>query len=170
VVTYEYHYTIPFREDTVGTHTAVVYRDETNPNNPWWLMEDRLARPIWMSGEDLKGQLEFYVHHEVNVVHEKAFPARGEDHKESLAMARSANGYLHAGASHPGHFHAKPAPNYYEMAAVLPQSAAQKGSFTARFRAVYGRSYNSSSATDRRKMVKLQNASRHRQPLASQTY
>jgi len=169
VVKYEYHYTTPLREEAVGTHTAVLYRDNSDPNNPWWLMEDRLARPVWVSGEQLESQMAFYIHHKVDVVNEKDFPARGDDHKATLAIARSANGYAHAGSSHPVRFRSQPSSNYYEMAAVLPQSAAQRGAYGALFHSVHGTAYNPSSAVDRRKMAMLQNdASRHRRPLASQ--
>ena len=171
VVTYEYHYTTSLREEAVGTHTAVLYRDNTDPNNPWWLMEDRLARPVWVSGDNLEDQVAFYIHHKVDVVNQKDFPASGGDHKTSVAMARSSTGYEHAGASHPGRFRAAPASNYYEMAAVLPQPPAQRGAYTALFRSVHGTTYDPSSALDRRKMAMLQNnATRHRRPLAVETY
>jgi hypothetical protein len=178
VVTYEYHYTTHFfHEDVVETHTAVVYRDDNDPSNPWWLMEDRLGKPVWVSGENLEDQLAFYIRNQensvnekVNVVNEKDFPANG-DHKDTLAIAHSATGYKYAGASQPVRFRFKPAPNYFEIAAALPQPAAQKRKYGALFRSVYGRAYHPSSAVDRRKMAILQNdASRHRRPLASQTY
>jgi len=175
VVTYEYHYLTCLREEAVGTHTAVLYRDNIDPKNPWWLMEDRLAKPVWVSGDHLDDQVAFYIHHHVDVVNEKDFPANGEDHKTTVAIARSANGYEQAGASHPGRFRAAPSSNYYELAAALPQSAVKKDtaktdSYAALFRSVHGTTYNASSSVDRRKMAALQHdASRHRQPLASQT-
>jgi hypothetical protein len=172
VVTFDYHYTTRFdREDVVGTHTAVIYRDNLDPNNPWWLMEDRLSKPVWVTGSDPENQVSFYVSNYAHVVSEKDFPARGRDHKETVAIARSANGYQHAGASHPIRLRATPASDYYEIAAVLPQSAVQRDSYAALFRSVYGKAYNATSAADRRKMAMLQhNALRHRRPLASQTY
>jgi hypothetical protein len=97
VVTYEYHYLTCLREEAVGTHTAVLYRDNIDPKNPWWLMEDRLAKPVWVSGDHLDDQVAFYIHHHVDVVNEKDFPANGEDHKTTVAIARSANGYRENG-------------------------------------------------------------------------
>lgn len=172
VVTYQYHYgTHFFHEEAVGNHTAVVYRDNIDPNNPWWLMEDRLSKPIWVSGDRPEDQVAFYIRDQVSVVNEKDYPANGRDYKASVAIARSANGYRTAGASHPIRFRSTPSSNYYEMAAVLPQSAAQKSSYAALFRSVHGRAYHSSSAVDRRKMAMLhKDVLRHRRPLAWQTY
>jgi hypothetical protein len=178
VVTYEYHYSTSLREEAVGTHTAVVYRDDIDQKNPWWLMEDRLSKPVWVSGENLEDQVAFYVRHHVDVVNEKDFPANGDDHKTTVTMATgSTNGDGHGVASHPGHLKAQPSSNYFELAAALPKtaSAAKKdspktNSYAALFRSVHGSTYDASSSVDRRKMAMLQHDnSRHRQPLASQT-
>src|SRR5215213_2792355 len=52
IVTYEYRYRTALREEAVGTRSAVLYRDETNPRNPWWLSDERLSKPVWLPGED----------------------------------------------------------------------------------------------------------------------
>src|SRR6187455_1897076 len=46
VVTYEYRYRTVLREEAIGTRTAVLYRDDRNPNNPWWLTDERLYKPV----------------------------------------------------------------------------------------------------------------------------
>jgi hypothetical protein len=169
VVTYEYHYPTRFyHEEALGTHTAVIYRDNINPNNPWWLMEDRLAKPVWVSGEHSEDQVAFYIQEQVHVVNEKDFPASGRDYKAGVAIARSANGYGYAGASHSVRFRSKPSSNYYELAAALPPSAAQKPSHAAHFRPVHGAACKSSGAVARRKIAMPHNdALRHWRPLAS---
>jgi len=169
VVTYQYLYTTRFsREEAVKTHTAVLYRDNIDPNHPWWLMEDRLARPVWVSGEHPEDQVAFFLQQRVHVVNEKDFPANGRDYKGDVAFARSANGYGNAVASHSVRFRSQPSPHYYEMAAALPHSAAQKPSCAAHFRPVHGTAYKSSGAVARRKIVMLHHdAWRHRRPLAS---
>src|SRR5688572_28636460 len=52
VVTYQFRYHTRLREEAVGTRTAVIYRDDSNPANPWWLMDDRAKNPVWVPGSD----------------------------------------------------------------------------------------------------------------------
>ena len=46
IVTYEYRYRTALREEAVGTRTAVIYRDDSDPRNPWWLMDERVSKPV----------------------------------------------------------------------------------------------------------------------------
>src|SRR5438552_439092 len=48
VVTYQFHYRTALREEAVATRTAVLYRDDHNPSNPWWLTDERLNKPVWL--------------------------------------------------------------------------------------------------------------------------
>jgi hypothetical protein len=171
LVTYQYHYRTPLREDAVETHTAVIYRDDRDPANPWWLMEDRLAEPVWVSGEDPKDQITFYLHHEdVNLVNEKDFPAKEENLKPTDAMARSSTGFARGGASHSGAPRSGPAPKYYKITGYLPASTAPTSSDAALFRSVHGTDYDPSSPVDRRKMEILRSdASWHRPSPAPKT-
>lgn len=172
VVTYQYHYTTPLREEAVGTHTAVIYRDNSNQQNPWWLMEDRLQKPVWLPGEDLQRQVAFYLHHKADVVEQKSFHAGGSDDKQMVAVsAPPSNGSNRTGASRLAHFRSKPAPSYYELAAAIPSSAARNNSSAGLFRAVHGTNYDPSSALDRRKMDLLKSEDRQAHPpLAAQTF
>ena len=172
VVSYQYHYTTYLREEAVGTHTAVIYRDSTDQRNPWWLMEDRLQKPVWLPGEDLQRQVAFYLHHNAEVVEQKSFHAGGSDDKQMVAGgATPSNGSDRSGVSRLARFRSKPAPSYYELAAALPASAVKNSSSASLFRSVHGTDYDSSSAVDRRKMELLKSESqRERPPLASQIF
>jgi hypothetical protein len=172
VVTYQYHYLSCLRGEEVGTRTAVLYRDDFDPANPWWLMEEDIGRPVWLPGDQPKNQLEFYIHHPVDVVHERDYPGSGKDYKSTAGIAHPACGTRFAGAVTLVRFRIRPSLKYDEtVAAPLPQSDVKGNAYAALFRSVYGKSYHASSARDRRKMVKLQNdALRHRRPLAVQTY
>jgi hypothetical protein len=180
VVAYQYHYTTGFfGEDIDESHTAVIYKDDTNPNNPWWLMEEQLAKPVWVPGDHPESQVAFFTHHQVQVVNEKDFPGGrgdGKDTKASVALGRSGSGHgshgsQYARASHSIHFRTGPSENFHEMSAGVAQSAPQRLSYTELFRSVHGRAYNPASAEDRREMEALQRqALKHRHPLALQTY
>lgn len=81
VVTYEFRYRTRLREEAIGTRTAVLYRDENDPRNPWWLMDDRLSKPLWLPGENLEYQLAYYIHRPATVVSVDGFKASGEGKK-----------------------------------------------------------------------------------------
>jgi hypothetical protein len=83
IVTYEYRYHTAFREEAIGTRTAVIYRDDKNPNNPWWLMDDQLFNPVWLPGEDENRQVSFYLHRPATVVSTKTID--DSDGKRSIA-------------------------------------------------------------------------------------
>jgi len=83
IVTYEYRYHTAFREEAIGTRTAVIYRDDKNPNNPWWLMDDQLFNPVWLPGEDENRQVSFYLHRPATVVSTKTID--DSDGKRTIA-------------------------------------------------------------------------------------
>jgi len=175
VVKYDYHFTTRMSEGAVGTRTAVIYRDEIYPGNPWWLAEQEIARPVWIPGEHPESQIAFYIHHPVDVVNEKDYSEGGRDHKATVAIAHSGHGYQYSGhskpASHPIRFRTAPSTSDFEFAAVLPESAGQRLYYASLFRSIHGRNYDPASASDRQEMAKLhKNAPRHRQPLAAQAY
>ena len=82
VVTYQYRYQTRMREEAVGTHQAVIYKDNSDPANPWWLMDERLGKPVWLPGQDVNKQVAFYLRRNAQVVEQKEFtggePASGE--------------------------------------------------------------------------------------------
>ncbi|HYR59415.1 MAG TPA: hypothetical protein VEO95_12330, partial [Chthoniobacteraceae bacterium] len=40
VVTYQFHFHNVYREEGVQTATAILYRDDTTPRDPWWVMDE----------------------------------------------------------------------------------------------------------------------------------
>lgn len=90
VVVYQYRYTTRRREEAVGTHTAVVYRDNSNPRYPWWLKDDRSVEPFWLPNGHLGKQISFYLQRDATVIEEKEYPARGGSGKASVAAEHRA--------------------------------------------------------------------------------
>ncbi|MDB6150514.1 MAG: hypothetical protein JWQ44_1962 [Chthoniobacter sp.] len=89
VITYQYRYKTRLREDAVGTGTAVIYRDSTNPSNPWWIMDEHLAAPVWLPNEDVDRQVKFYLRRDAQVLAQQDYPAgdRSKEATEQPAMA-----------------------------------------------------------------------------------
>ena len=77
VVTYQFRYHTYLREEAITTRTAVVYRDDTRPAHPWWLMEERLYQPVWLPNDDLGRQISFYLHDYAEVVETRDVPGKG---------------------------------------------------------------------------------------------
>ena len=73
VVTYQYRYRTRLREDAVGVRTAVVYKDNTDPNNPWWIMDERLGKPVWLPNDQLDKQVAFYLRRDAEIVEQHDF-------------------------------------------------------------------------------------------------
>ncbi len=90
VVVYQYRYTTRLREEAVGTRTAVIYRDDSNPRYPWWLKDDRSMRPVWLPNGELDKQISFYIRRKAEVIEQKPYPAQSGSGKTSIAFARPA--------------------------------------------------------------------------------
>jgi hypothetical protein len=90
VVVYQYRYTTRLREEAVGTRTAVIYRDNSNPRYPWWLKDDRLNKPFWLPDGELNVQVSFYLRRKAEVIEQKDYPAQGGSGKTALAFAKPA--------------------------------------------------------------------------------
>lgn len=91
VITYQYRYTTRLREEAVGTRTAVVYRDESTANYPWWLKDDRLNTPFWLPNGNLDKQVSFYIRRKAEVIETAAYPAQASAGK-TLAFAKPVPG------------------------------------------------------------------------------
>jgi len=50
-----------------GSRTAVIYRDETNPRSPWWLMDSTMRQPTWLPNDSLEKQVRFAVRQPVTI-------------------------------------------------------------------------------------------------------
>lgn len=73
VVTYQFRYQTRLREEAVGTRTTVIYKDNSDPRNPWWLVNERTGNPVWLPGTDLKKQVAFYLQRNAEVTEQKDF-------------------------------------------------------------------------------------------------
>lgn len=88
VVTYHYRYKTRLREDAVGTHSAVIYKDNSDPENPWWLVNERTGKPVWLPGQDLNQQVSFYLRRKAEVTEEKVFSG-GEPQSTETMVAQA---------------------------------------------------------------------------------
>ena len=198
VVTYQYRYKTRMREEAVGTNTAVIYKDDSNPENPWWLMDARLGKPVWLPGQDVNKQVAFYLRRNAEVVEQKEFigdgpqatdtmvakhtpvvPA-GEPGVTRIAKVRKAPAHESAVAQ------AQPATRTESSTFVRPArfSPATPGvsiPFTAPapvgdhfddiFRRAHGTDYDPSSPVDRRKMETIKHARLETtEPAATRTF
>lgn len=88
IVTYEFRYRTRLREDAMDTRTAVLYRDEAaGGRNPWWLVDNVSRTPVWVPGEDVERQLEFYIHRPATVLTVNGISTSG-DGKASMGDAK----------------------------------------------------------------------------------
>ena len=60
-----------------GARSVVIYRDESDPRQPWWLAGERLERPVWLPNGTVEEQVRFYVRGRVEVLKVDEFPASG---------------------------------------------------------------------------------------------
>ncbi len=77
LVTYQFRYLNVYREESVESATAILYSDDTTPQNPWWVMDDYHHVPVWLPSWELDAQLEFYVKRPVEVISVKEFAGSG---------------------------------------------------------------------------------------------
>ena len=89
VVTYQYRYKTRLREDAVGVRTAIVYKDNTNPANPWWIMDERLGKPVWLPNGQLDKQVAFYLRRDAEIVEQHDFTT-GEGGSPAIAVPAAA--------------------------------------------------------------------------------
>jgi hypothetical protein len=135
VVAFQYHYYTNHYEESLGTRTAVVYRDSSNSSYPWWLKDDRLATPFWLPNGSLEEQLSFYARRPVEVLEQHAYPARGGAGKNVVAHFRPAVAHLRPTAQE------KPQPTTHvtqvkPAASVAPKPVASAHPATAEKRPV----------------------------------
>lgn len=172
VVEYHFHYRNAYREEAVESATAVIYRDDTTPRNPWWVMDEYHNVPLWLPNWKVDAQLEFFIQHEVEVISVKEYAAAAPVHgtvKTAAAthrqLARVAKPRKHRaiGVTQPKRpaKPAVPAPDSDPLTVTsLSGPSASAGSqsdarSTAMFRGTHGSSYDSGSSLDRRKMTEL---------------
>ena len=193
VITYQYRYQTRLRDEAVGTHTAVLYKDDSNPRNPWWLMDERRGKPVWLPGEDVNRQVSFYLRRTAQVVEQKQFPIAepragetmlakntpvvpaGEPAVTRIVRAKKAPVTETATAQDaPAPFirPARFAPATHEPAVfVFTTRAPADGRYDDLFRRVHGTDYDPASTLDRRKMETIKQALLDtRVPAATRTF
>ena len=199
VVTYQYRYQTSMRDEAVGTHQAVLYKDNSDPKNPWWLMDERLGKPVWLPGEDVSKQVAFYLRRNAQVVEQTAFsggepPAvdvmiakhtpvvpAGEPAVTRIAKAKPApareTAVAQAAAPTP---QAEPAPFIrparfgpatHEVQIPFTNPAPAESHYDDLFRRAHGTDYDPESPIDRRKMETIKHALLDvREPAATRTF
>jgi hypothetical protein len=177
LVTYEYRYRTALREEAIGTRTAVIYRDDKNPRNPWWLMDERLYNPVWLPGDDENRQVSFYLHQPATVVSAKVIgdgdgkrligaPDASSDAGGMLARLDAVKGtdrsgrWEHIFARHQPQLVASAEPRKQPVLRpvhVRATAAAtdSTGRYAAIFRERHGTAFDPQSLIDRRKMEQL---------------
>ncbi len=68
VVTYQFRFRAPLRDDETLQRSAVIYRDNTNAKYPWWLKDETSNRPVWLPNADIATQVRFYIGHDVEIL------------------------------------------------------------------------------------------------------
>lgn len=68
VVTYNYPFHSKFDGHGTAQRTSVIYRDGNSPDYPWWIMDERLSRPIWLPTESVEKQVNFFLRRPAQVV------------------------------------------------------------------------------------------------------
>lgn len=196
VVTYQYRYQTRMRDEAVGTHSAVLYKDNSDPHNPWWLMDERLGKPVWLPGEDVNKQVAFYLRRNAQVLEEKQFTG-GEPQAAATMIAKNTPVVLPGEPAvtriakvkkAPAHETAvaqaappvEPSP-FIRPARFAPASGGVPIPFTKPepaeshyddiFRRAHGTEYDPSSPIDRRKMETIKHALLDtREPAATRTF
>ena len=75
VVTFKFRYRSRLLLNREGEETAVIYRDPATPRHPWWLMAERLSRPLWLPTAPVASQAAFYLTRPVTIVKVEDYPA-----------------------------------------------------------------------------------------------
>lgn len=75
VVTYQYRYRPRLREEALAQQTAVIYKDPTRPEHPWWLKDHLTSRPVWLPNVELSRQVAFYAQRDIEVVDARGLAA-----------------------------------------------------------------------------------------------
>ena len=68
VVTYNYPFYSKFDGKGTAQRTSVIYSDAESQDNPWWLMDERLMRPVRLPTLPVDRQVSFFLRRPVTVV------------------------------------------------------------------------------------------------------
>jgi len=76
VVTFKFRYSSRLTLNATGEETAVIYRDDATPAQPWWIMAEQLWRPMWLPTQPVAAQVSLFVRRPATVVKVEDFPAQ----------------------------------------------------------------------------------------------
>lgn len=169
VVTYEFQYRTRQSEEAMGSRTAVIYRDGEGSRHPWWLMDERLHQPVWLPGENVEHQIEYYIHRPATITSVDGDKGHGGEGK-MIAGAQTAEErpsflarLFPSRRNEAPRLRVRTKPEPVTVVAAAPVAA--EGQITSRalalFRARHGTEFDPGSVTDRVKMEHLLQA--HRQ-------
>lgn len=178
IVTYQFHYRNAYREDSVQTAVAILYRDDTTSRNPWWVMDEYRNVPVWLPNWELDAQLEFFIHRDVEVLEVKEYVNASRRSSPAIKSRHSAKQVV-ASAGKPGKQRSavasakkgtapksaqRPAANDPLTAASLSGASAADARAAEVFRSTHGTPFDPGSSVDRQKMqaLKRQLLSRNR--------
>ena len=200
VVTYQYRYQTRMRDEAVGTHTAILYKDNSDPQNPWWLKDERLGKPLWLPGQDVNKQVAFYLRRDAQVTEQKEFaggetpaaetmvakhtaPVVPADERAVTLIARTKKAPVRETAvaqAAPPAPHPEPAPFIrparfapatHDLQIPFTNPAPADARFDDLFRRAHGTDYDPSSPLDRSKMETIKHAMLDsREPAATRTF
>lgn len=170
IVTYQFHFWNAYREDSVQTATAVIYRDDWNAKNPWWVMDEYRTVPVWLPSWPLAAQLEFFLHRDAEVLSEKSYGAAASRPLASAKPRRSIHQQI-AAVPKPRKPRATFASSRAKAPALRPEPAPAEGADPLSattltggggepvagtlFRSTHGTAFDPASAIDRQKMQAL---------------
>ena len=66
----------------------MIYKDNSDPENPWWLVNERTGKPVWLPGQDLNQQVSLYLRRKAEVTEEKVFSG-GEPQSTETMVAKA---------------------------------------------------------------------------------
>lgn len=175
VVTYQFRYFNPYREESAETATAILYRDSTTPNHPWWIMDEYHHVPVWLPNWEIDAQLEFFIQRKAEVVSVKDYAGRAVEEPTVATVTRKSRGTIvhtprekkfralfAAGTdrSKPRKSPAKPAPvvghpSTPKTFSVRKGDATVDSRAVSLFRTAHGTQFDPGSSIDRAKMNEL---------------
>ena len=185
VITYQYRYRTRLREEAVGQRTAVLYKDESHPDNPWYLKDEASNRPVWLPNADESKQVAFYIRRNAEVVESKDYAGEGKEIIAARPSAVTRIARVQKPAAQPQmvaqaksspviaprqpHFWEAPSQIVARALEAKPQMAAHPALASAHrtdweqvFRSAHGTYFDPASSLDRDKMETLREALLHR--------
>ncbi|MGB8169804.1 MAG: hypothetical protein WCF18_20045 [Chthoniobacteraceae bacterium] len=173
LVTYQFRYHNVYREEAVDSATAILYRDDTTPQNPWWVMDEYHHVPTWLPNWELDAQLGFFVQRPVEVLSVKEYAggsapepgiaknARPAQHsiahssRERNFRALFADAIPRSKAEKPARFPAAPAASDPLAATTFSGQGSADSRAAVLFRTTHGTAFDPGSSVDRAKMNEL---------------